>query len=82
MTGAHKHPQIPMDKVIADELEILGSHGMQAHKYPEILDMIKAGKLSPEKILEKRVSLEESIKLLPEMDNFKSSGVTVINSFS
>ena len=55
---------------------------MQAHKYPEILDMIKAGKLSPEKILEKRVSLEESIKLLPEMDNFKSSGVTVINSFS
>jgi len=81
MTGSHKHPQIPMDKVIADELEILGSHGMQAHKYHEIIEMIKVGKLTPEKLLQKRVSLEESIKILPEMNKFKSSGVTVINSF-
>ncbi|OQD41895.1 alcohol dehydrogenase [Croceivirga radicis] len=81
MAGAHKHPQIPMDKVIADELEILGSHGMQAYKYHEILEMIKTGKLTPDKLLEKTISLEESIALLPEMNKFKSSGVTVINSF-
>ena len=81
MTGSHRHPQIPMDKVIADELEILGSHGIQAHKYHEILEMIRVGKLTPEKLLEKTISLEESVKLLPEMNKFKSSGVTVINSF-
>ncbi len=81
MTGDHKHPKIPMDKVIADELEILGSHGMQAHKYQEIFEMIKSGKLSPERLLEKTVSLEESVHLLPEMDKFNSSGVTIINSF-
>ena len=28
-----RSPQIPMDKVIAHELEILGSHGMQAFRY-------------------------------------------------
>ena len=32
MTEDHKHPQLPMDKVIAHELEIIGSHGMQAYK--------------------------------------------------
>jgi alcohol dehydrogenase len=81
MAGSNRHPKIPMDQVIANELEILGSHGMQAHKYPQMLEMIKAGKLSPEKLIERTVSLEESIRILPEMDQFKNSGVTVINSF-
>ena len=81
MAGDNKHPRIPMDKVIADELEILGSHGMQAHKYGQVLEMIRSGKLAPQKMLERTISLEESIKLLPEMDQFKGSGVTVINSF-
>ena len=81
MTGSHQHPQVPMDKVIANELEILGSHGMQAHKYGEVLEMITAGKLQPDKLLERRVSLEESTQLLPKMDEFSSSGITVINSF-
>jgi alcohol dehydrogenase len=70
-----------MDLVIANELEILGSHGMQAFKYPEMLEMIKAGRLSPEKLIERTISLEESVRILPEMNQFKNSGITVINSF-
>ena len=31
------HPAIPMDLVIARELELLGSHGMAAHDYPEMM---------------------------------------------
>ena len=81
MAGEHTNPQIPMGKVIADELEILGSHGMQAYKYHEVLAMITSGKLAPEKLIERTVSLEESVSLLPKMDSFSSSGVTVINSF-
>ncbi len=82
MTGKDKHPRIPMDKVISDELEILGSHGMQAHKYPEIFEMIRAGRLRPERLLEKSVSLETATRLLPKMDTFENRGVTVINAFS
>ena len=81
MTGPHKHPTIPMGKVIADELEILGSHGMQAFKYHEIFNMIETGKLNPERLLDKTISLEESVELLPKMNEFKSSGITIINSF-
>jgi alcohol dehydrogenase len=81
MTGNHQHPIIPMDKVIADELEILGSHGMQAHKYPEMLEMIRSGKLHPEKLIQKRISLEQAGSYLPLMDQFQHNGVMVITTF-
>ena len=81
MTGDHQHPTVPMDKVLANELEIIGSHGMQAHKYPEMLDMIKNGKLRPEKLIGKTISLEEATILLPNMNKFEGIGISVIDSF-
>ena len=81
MAGDHKDPRIPMGKVIANELEILGSHGMQAYKYPEMMEMIKTGKLAPQRLIEKTISLEESISALPIMDQYQGNGVTVINEF-
>ena len=82
MTGKDQHPKIPMDQVLANELEILGSHGMQAFKYPEMLEMIKTGKLNPKILVEKSISLEDAITALPNMNKFESKGVQVINSFS
>ena len=81
MTGNSQYPEIPMDRVIVHELEILGSHGMQAYKYREVLEMIQSGKLSLNKLLEKTISLEESIQVLPNMNQFNNKGVIVINSF-
>ena len=82
MLADHKHPAIPMDAVIAGELEILGSHGMQAHRYPAMLSMIQSGKLTPHKLVGKTISLEESLTALVEMDRYPDVGVTVINKFS
>lgn len=81
MVGDYQQPAIPMNQVIAKELEILGSHGMQAHRYPELLEMIQHGKLSPEKLVSKTISLEESLAELVNMHNFQGVGVTVINQF-
>ncbi len=81
LAGKQANPQIPMEKVIAGELEIIGSHGMQAHAYPEMLQMIEAGKLQPQKLIQKTFSLEESPSVLMEMDTFKNVGITVINQF-
>lgn len=82
MVADHSHPAVPMDKIIANELEILGSHGIQAYRYPEMLAMIQAGKLRPEKLVGKTISLEESLEALVNMANFEGTGVTVINDFS
>ncbi len=81
MTGDHQHPKIPMDQVLANELEVIGSHGMQAHRYPEMLEMIKNGKLKPEKLIGKTISLDEVVTELPNMNKFEDHGITVINSF-
>lgn len=81
MTGDHQNPKIPMDQVLSNELEIIGSHGMQAFKYPQMLEMIKKGALKPEKLIEKTISLEEALTALPNMNNFDHKGVLVIDSF-
>lgn len=81
MLADHCRPAVPMDKVIAHELEILGSHGIQAYEYPAVLAMIKSGKLRPEKLIGKTISLEDSIRELVNMNKFAGSGVTVINEF-
>lgn len=81
LAGKEKTPQIPMDIVVANELEIIGSHGMQAHRYPEMMAMIKSGKLAPEKLIGKTVTLEQSINALINMDKFENNGVTIITEF-
>ena len=78
----HRHPQIPMDRVIAHELEILGSHGIQAFEYDRLLEMIAAGLLHPEKLIARTASLEEGIAQLVVMDRFAQTGVTVIDRFT
>jgi D-arabinose 1-dehydrogenase-like Zn-dependent alcohol dehydrogenase len=37
------HPQVPMARVIALELEVVGSHGMAAHDYGDLLDRRTTG---------------------------------------
>ncbi len=81
MVDDDRRPEIPMDKVIANELEILGSHGMQAFRYAEMLEMIGSGKLAPEKLIGKTITLEESIAVLTSMHQFSEAGVTVITEF-
>ena len=81
MLADQRHPAIPMDRVIAYELEILGSHGMQAHKYPALFQMMQAGKLHPERLIGKTISLEEALEELVTMDKFRGTGITVIDRF-
>lgn len=81
MVADQSHPAVPMDMVIAKELEILGSHGMQAHQYGRLLEMIRAGKLHPEKLIGKTISLEEALQELVAMNDFAGSGAMIIDRF-
>ncbi|MGD9251736.1 MAG: zinc-dependent alcohol dehydrogenase family protein [Desulfobacterales bacterium] len=81
LLGDDRTPSLPMDRVVAHELEILGSHGIQAHAYPAILAMIASGKLQPEKLVGQTVSLAEGIQALHTLGTFSGAGITVINRF-
>jgi alcohol dehydrogenase len=82
MLGDHTTPAVPMSKVIAHELEILGSHGMQAHRYGPMLGMIRTGKLQPGRMVRREISLSASIEALTNMNRFEGAGVTVITDFA
>lgn len=79
-TGRHLTP-LPVDRVIARELEILGSHGMQAHRYPAMFEMIADGHLRPHELIGRTISLDEAAQILTEMNRFPATGITVIDRF-
>ncbi len=81
MTGDHRHAAIPMDRVVAHELEIVGSHGMQAFRYEAVFEMIRTGKVQPGKMLGKTISLVQTPAALVDMDKFENLGVTIIDRF-
>lgn len=81
LLGDQSHPPLPMDRVIGWELEILGSHGMQAHRYRAMLDMIESGALHPDRLVGDRISLTDAVPALMTMDSFQARGATVITSF-
>lgn len=82
LLGDQLNPKIPMNLVISYELEILGSHGMQAWRYPEMIEMITSGKMNPELLIGKKIKLGEASLALTEMNEFKDQGLTLINSFN
>ncbi len=81
LAGDEHRPRLPMEQVIAGELEIIGSHGMQAHRYSEMLELITSGVLQPQRLIGKTVSLEDAPRELAAMGGFDGTGITIIDQF-
>ncbi|WP_327091416.1 zinc-dependent alcohol dehydrogenase family protein [Nonomuraea sp. NBC_01738] len=67
---------IPMGRVIGQELRLLGSHGMAAHAYPGMLELIRAGILHPDQLVTRTIGLPDAGKALASMGSVP--GVTMI----
>ncbi|GAB2956631.1 zinc-dependent alcohol dehydrogenase family protein [Amycolatopsis acidiphila] len=74
-------PPIPMHRVIADELRILGSHGLQAHEYPAMLDFVARSGMDLGQLVGRRIGLDDAPAALAEMDEPVPvrAGVTVVD---
>ena len=81
LAGDDFRPPLPMELVIANELEIVGSHGMQAVEYGRMLEMIRDGRLAPEKLIGQSVDLDTAAAALGDPSSIQVPGVTVINKF-
>jgi alcohol dehydrogenase len=73
------HPAVPMDRVIAWELDVLGSHGMASVDYPDMLRLVEEGTLRPQALVERVVGMAEGARLLPSVDAASPVGVTLID---
>jgi len=83
MLGKDAKPEIPMGTIIAKELRVIGSHGMGAAAYPELLERIADGVLAPEKLIANSISLEQLPEALHQLGSFQTDpGLTVIDRFA
>lgn len=71
---------LPMHRVVAQELEVHGSHGMAAHAYPELLALVASGRLRPDLLVTREIGLGEAAEALRTVGN--QPGITVITRFS
>ncbi|MFI9171375.1 zinc-dependent alcohol dehydrogenase family protein [Streptomyces lincolnensis] len=73
---------VPMARAIALELELLGSHGMAAHTYPPMLELVRAGILRPDLLVTSTIPLDAAPAALAAMGTAPGAGVTVIEPWS
>lgn len=79
LLGERSAPPLPMDQVVARELEIYGSHGMAAADYPAMLQMVASGTLRPDLLVGKVIGLADAGEALAAMDGpADGAGMTVI----
>jgi alcohol dehydrogenase len=76
---AQARPELPMERVIGWELQLLGSHGMAAHAYPELLGLIAAGRLDPRALVTRELDLDEAGEALAAVG--MRPGISVVTSF-
>jgi D-arabinose 1-dehydrogenase-like Zn-dependent alcohol dehydrogenase len=69
LLGADAAPEMPMGRVIADELDVLGSHGMSALDYPAMLDEIAGARLDPHLTRGATITFDELPSALAGMDD-------------
>jgi alcohol dehydrogenase len=63
------------------ELSLIGSFGMQAARYPEMLRMVESGKLIPQAMVGDTVALEQAGDVLASMAGYETVAMSVITSF-
>ena len=60
MLADHADAPLPWGSVISKELEVVGSHGMAAADYPELLGMVADGRLDVARLIGRVVTLDEA----------------------
>lgn len=71
-------PLVPMARVVWLELSIHGSHGMAAHEYASMLDLVADGTLRPDRLVTDVIGLDDASAALAAMSGSTAPGTRVI----
>lgn len=80
MTGDAARAPVAFDRILGWELDVLGSHGMSATRYPAMLQMVMEGRLSIDRLVTRTAGLDDAIDVLVAADS-PGPGITVIDRF-
>ncbi|AVV42512.1 alcohol dehydrogenase [Streptomyces sp. P3] len=73
---------VPLARAVALELEILGSHGMAAHAYPELLELVRSGVLRPDLLVTSTITLDAAPAALAALGASPGAGMTVVEPWT
>jgi len=73
--------ELPVDNIVFDEREFVGSYGMPPHEYDEIFRMMDGQKVDPSKIISETCSLEDIPDVMERMGDFDTMGIPVCTEF-
>jgi len=73
---------LPTDEFVAKEIEFVGSLGLQPSRYPEMLNMIKTGKIDPTELVSETIDIHQIGDRLDAMTDFGTMGIPVCNDFT
>jgi len=84
LAGADAVPRVEMGDVVARELQLLGSHGLSARSYPELLRLVTRGTLDPGRLVRDRIDLDDAAVRLPGLSasGGGAGGVTIIRPYA
>ena len=71
----------PIDVMLARELSVVATNGMQPARYDVMLNMIEAGKLDPKALITGTIPLEETGAVMASMDTYATTGFVVIDRY-
>lgn len=63
---------------VAKELDIVGTHGMAARDYPEMLARVESGEFDLDRLIRRRIGLDDAAHALATMDTAPVDGITLI----
>jgi alcohol dehydrogenase len=69
---------LDVGRLISQELTWLGSHGMPAHAYPEMLTLVAKGNLNPTQLITRTITLAQTPEALAALTTTTPAGVTII----
>jgi D-arabinose 1-dehydrogenase-like Zn-dependent alcohol dehydrogenase len=82
LPSADSMTSVPLARAVALELEILGSHGMAAHAYPELLELVRSGVLRPDLLVTSTITLDAAPAALAALGVSPGAGMTVVEPWS
>jgi alcohol dehydrogenase len=79
LLGADAATPLPMDRVLAHELTVVGSHGMPAHEYAALFDLLRRTDLDPGRLVDRVLTLDEAPEALVALGRApETGGIAVI----
>jgi alcohol dehydrogenase len=79
MLGDDARPDVPLGRLVAEELSVHGSHGMSAADYPAMLAMVASGALQPRRLVGRVIGLDQAGAAVAAMSTAPAgAGMTVV----